>query len=186
MENTSWNSLSYYVHTGSQSKQKIARQVTNNKQGAPWKSESWWNPWDRGGSLNRETFASETHLAGPKFEQSYIFIHLLSPQIFRLLRLTFWWILALCIQWVRHEVSSCLLLWWKWSGEFVGVGLAVEWKGSLQFHGFKWIFILMLVALVLFAWNIIPLGCCVIKISQGAKTTIMDCHYTNNYISIWR
>lgn len=40
----------------------------------------------------------------------------------------------------------------------------------------------MLVALVLFAWNIIPLGCCVIKISQGAKTTIMDCHYTNNYI----
>ena len=125
------------------------------------------------------------HLAGPKFEQSYTFIHFLSPQIFRLLRLTFWWILALCIQWGRHEVSSCLLLWWKWSGEFVGVGLVVEWKGSLQFHGFKWIFILMLVALVVFAWNIIPLGRCVIKISQGAKTTIMDYHYTNNYISLW-
>lgn len=104
-------------------------------------------------------------LLGRNLIPSYIFVHFLSPQIFRLQRLTFRWILALCIPWVRHEVSSCLLLWWKWSGEFVGVGLA-EWKGSLQFHGFEWIFILMLVALVLFAWNIIPLGCCVIKISQ--------------------
>lgn len=37
MENTSWNSLSYYVRTGSQSKQKVARQVTDNKQEPPLK-----------------------------------------------------------------------------------------------------------------------------------------------------